>query len=339
MTEQQEKIRRWLVSELAWENAEFAGPLSGGNSNLTWRFNGTPGDCVVRTIPMESISPSSARGIERESTVLKLVEGKVKAPKLLAWCSDIDVIGRPFSVQEYVKGVSVTDQLPSAYAHCANSVNALGTDMISPLADIHAIPADTPGVSALGRPEHFIQRQIERWLKVRHQDVARPLPTLFSLGEWLLANIPALERATLIHGDYHLDNTLSDVEEPRINAIIDWELATIGSPHMDLGLALLFWGDYRTVSPPGFAHLQSISRHSDALSRHDLAKQWSQLTGLSLEHMDYYMALAAWRLAAIVEGAFCLYKAGKVDSAYAAGLEHDVPALLGEALQASQGHW
>lgn len=339
MTELQEKVRRWIAVELDWPDIEFLGELSGGNSNLTWRLGSDRGQCVVRTIPNDSISPSSSRGIERESKVLKLIEGKVRAPKLLAWCGDSNVVGRPFAVQECISGTSVTDTLPAAYPDTPDAINALGKDMIAQLAAVHAISAQESGINELGRPEGFIERQIERWLKVREGVAVRPLPTLFSLGKWLLDNAPDMERATLIHGDYHLDNTLSDLNEPRVNAIIDWELATVGSPHMDVALALLFWGDYRVAEPPAFAHLQAISRRPDVLGRRDLAQHWAALTGLSLEHMDYYMTLAAWRLAAIVEGAYCLYTEGKVDTDYAAGLAHDVPALLEEALHASRGDW
>lgn len=339
MSQLQDKVSAWLAEELGWERPAFATALSGGNSNLTWQFNSESSNCVVRTTPNEAISPNSGRGIEREAKVLSAVEGRVKAPKLYAYCNDLGVIGRPFLVQECINGVSITDTLPEGYHDPVESTNALGVDLITQLAAVHGIAGTDPAIEGLGKPDDFVERQINRWLKVRASDSVRDLPLLFELGEWLKNNIPPTEGPALIHGDYHLDNTLADRHRPEIRAIIDWELATVGEPAMDVALALLFWGEQRVPQPPGFAHLQAISRHPGAIGRRELAAHWAQLTGRSVAHMGYFLALAAWRLAAIVEGAYCLYSKGKVSTPYAASLAHDVPALLSEAEHAAKGDW
>ena len=191
----------------------------------------------------------------------------------------------------------------------------------------------------LGRPERFVERQIERWLDVRREHAVRELPELFSLGEWLERNVPAASAPAVIHGDYHLDNTLASKEKPEILAIIDWELATVGDCYMDVALMLMFWGDYRTQEPPAFSALQSVSRRAGVVSRRELAGRWAESLGRPLNHMNFYMALAFWRLAAIIEGAYGLHVAGKLDSDYARGLEYDVPALLAEAQAAAAGDW
>ena len=335
----QDAVCRWLEEQLNWSEVQFLGPLSGGNSNLTWHFSSAEQACVVRTTPNEAISPNSARGIERESKVLKLVEGAVKAPKLIAWCDDLQVMGRPFLVQEWIDGRSVTATLPNSDWDLVGAANALGEDMMRQLADVHSIVWPHEALSTLGRPDNFLNRQLERWLAVRQEHAVRELPLLFELGTWLQDNMPVTERPALIHGDYHLDNTLVSVETPEIKAIIDWELATVGDPAMDVALALLFWGEKRVSETPAFSHLQAISRVSGVVDRRHLAAVWSEETGRSVDTMGYYITLAAWRLAAIVEGAYGLYAQGKVDTPYAAGLEHDVPALLAEAEQAAAGNW
>jgi len=106
-----------------------------------------------------------------------------------------------------------------------------------------------------------------------------------------------------------------------------------------LEVFVLFWGQHRVSDPPGFPHLQAISRHPGVVDRRYLAGVWSEATGRPVDDMGYYIALSAWRLAAIVEGAYGLYVQGKVDTPYAAGLEHDVPALLQEAERAAKGDW
>ena len=335
----QDAVCRWLEEQLNWSEVQFLGPLSGGNSNLTWHFSSAEQACVVRTTPNEAISPNSARGIERESKVLKLVEGAVKAPKLIAWCDDLQVMGRPFLVQEWIDGRSVTATLPNSGWDLVGAANALGEDMMRQLADVHSIVWPHEALSTLGRPDNFLNRQLERWLAVRKEHAVRELPLLFELGTWLQDNMPVTERPALIHGDYHLDNTLVSVQTPEIKAIIDWELATVGDPAMDVALALLFWGEKRVSETPAFSHLQAISRVSGVVDRRHLAAVWSEETGRSIDTMGYYITLAAWRLAAIVEGAYGLYAQGKVDTPYAAGLEHDVPALLAEAEQAAAGNW
>ena len=249
------------------------------------------------------------------------------------------MIGRPFLVQEWVDGVALTDALPAAYADSSDSVNRLGEDLIDQLAALHAVPTDLEALQKLGRPERFVERQIERWLGVRREHAVRDLPELFSLGEWLQRNVPIASAPAVIHGDYHLDNTLASKEQPEILAIIDWELATVGDCYMDVALMLMFWGDYRTQEPPAFSALQAVSRRAGVVSRRELAGRWAESLGRPLNHMNFYMALAFWRLAAIIEGAYGLHVAGKLDSDYARGLEYDVPALLAEAQAAAAGDW
>ena len=166
----------------------------------------------------------------------------------------------------------------------------------------------------------------------------RSLPLMEELGHWLAEHEPDPVVATVVHGDYHLDNTLCRRNVPELAAVIDWELATIGDPLSDLGLLLMFWGP-RKLSPPGFPHVQAVTRRDGVLSRRQLAQRWSAATGISLDNIDYYFCFAFWRLAAIVEGAYQLYVEGKVDSDYARGLEQTVPALLAEAEAAASGDW
>lgn len=339
MTHEAEKILPWFESELGWSSPTFTGPLSGGNSNLTWRFQSNEGACVVRTFPAETISPTAHRGIEREHKVMSAIQGHVKAPRVLGWGGENSPLGRPFLVVECIDGVSITDTLPDAYANSPDAASQLGNELIDQLAAIHSVNLQDSGLDGMGRPDKFLERQVTRWLDVRRKASVRDLPEIERLGQWLLANEPAPAAPTLVHGDYHLDNTLVSTTSPEILAVIDWEMASVGDPYTDLGLALMFWGDERAAEPPAFSHLQAISRQRGVSNRRALAERWAAQTGRSLDNLDYYMAYAFWRLAAIVEGAYCLFVDGKVDSEYARGLEYNVPALLTEAEQAARGNW
>ena len=166
-SEATEQVADWLRDSLGWAQAEFVSALAGGNSNLTWQFRDDEKACVVRTPPADDISPTSARGIQREAQILQAIaDYPVKAPGVLAWCDDEKVIGRPFLVQEWVDGVALTDTLPVAYTDSSDSVNRLGEDLIDQLAALHAVPTDLEALQKLGRPERFVERQIERWLGV-----------------------------------------------------------------------------------------------------------------------------------------------------------------------------
>jgi aminoglycoside phosphotransferase (APT) family kinase protein len=332
------RLADWMRGQVGIGGVRATQRLSGGNANLTLLLESDAGPLVLRTPPADTVSPRAHRGIQREATVLAAIEGRVRAPSVVAWCEDDQVIGRPFLVVTRVNGISLTDTLPSAYADSAATVNRLGEALVDELAAIHTLPWAELGLEGFGQPEQFLQRQIERWRGIRAQTAVRPLPALERLAGWLLDHLPDGGPVGLVHGDYHLDNTLVDPGEPRLAAVIDWELATIGDPLSDLGLFLMFWGP-RAAEPPGFRHVQAVSRRPGVVSRRELASRWAGASGLAADHLDFYLAFAFWRLAAIVEGAYCLYREGRVDSAYARALEYDVPALLAEAEEAAAGRW
>tara|TARA_R110002110_G_scaffold205066_1_gene416633 strand:- start:22936 stop:23952 length:1017 start_codon:yes stop_codon:yes gene_type:complete len=338
MSEQYALLAPWIEEQTGRKNAHVVKALSGGNSNITLMVETSEGPLVMRTPPVDTISPRAHRGVEREAQIMGALAGHAPVPGVLAWCADTNVIGRPFALIDFVDGVAIADELPRAYDG-VNAVNALGEQLTDALAAIAVAPWQELGLERFGNPDRFLQRQIERWLAVREQSSVRELPQVQKLGQWLLENVPADAVTGVVHGDYHLDNTLCAHTEPRLLAVIDWEMASIGDPLSDLGLFLMFWGPQRAMDPPGFAHVQAVTRAQGVTSRRELAQRWAAATGVSITNLDYYLCFAFWRLAAIVEGAYCLFAQGKVDTPYARGLEYDVPALLQEAEQAAGGNW
>lgn len=337
MTDDYPRLQAWVSEHLGREGARVVRELSGGNSNVTLLVDTDQGRLVLRTPPADTISPKAHRGVEREARVMSALQGHAPVPAVMGWCGDSEVIGRPFALIDYVAGVSITDTLPPDYDGTA-AVNTLGEQLTDALAAIAIAPWQELGLADFGNPDNFLRRQIERWLTLRAKSAVRELPQLPALGQWLLDNVPAAGPVGIVHGDYHLDNSLCSGTGPELLAVIDWEMATIGDPLTDLGLFLMFWGP-RAIDPPGFAHVQGVTRRAGVLSRRQLAERWARATGISLDHLDYYLCYAFWRLAAIVEGAYELYVAGTVDTPYAKGLEYDVPALLEEARLAKEGDW
>lgn len=332
-----QRLQDWIGRELQRSDVRLVKELSGGNSNVTWLIETAQGSMVLRTPPGDTISPKAHQGVAREARVMRALHGHVAVPRVLAWCEDKEIIGRPFALVEHIDGTSITEVLPDSYDG-ASAVNCLGEQLVDQLAAMALAPWQELGLGDIGRPENFLRRQLERWLDVRRKAPVRSLPEVERIGAWLLEHLPHDGPTGVVHGDFHLDNTLCSTSGPKLLAVIDWEMATIGDPLTDLGLFLMFWGP-RRVDPPGFAHVQAVTRIAGVSDRRLLAQRWSDATGIGIDRLHYYLCFAFWRLAAIVEGAYGLYLEGKVDTPYVRGLEYDVPALLAEAQMAAAGEW
>lgn len=327
-----EKLVEWIGESLGLEDVRLGRRLSGGNSNITQLLEHREGRVIVRRPPDNAISSSAANGVRREYAMLTAVCDSVRVPKPLAICEDSEVMGQPFIVVDFVDGVSITTSLPSAYEVSVETLNSIGVQLIDGIAAAHILEWRTlPLRRPSAPPQDYVIRQIERWVAVRRKDTARELPLMEELAKWLNARVPKTRAIGVLHGDFHLDNTLFAPDRPVLAAIIDWELATIGDPMADVGLMLAFWGE-RLVDSPGFSFVQAVSRQvPGVVSREQLAARWADATGYIADDLEFYMVFALWRLAVIVEGAFVLYRRGLVHDDYSRGLESDVPALLEEA--------
>jgi aminoglycoside phosphotransferase (APT) family kinase protein len=325
-----EAFAAWAANALGARNAELGEMLTGGNSNTTRLVTLDGETMVLRHPPVHTVSDRAAAGIRREFDVMSALEGHAPVPAPVAFCDDPSVVGAPFLLARFVDGLSITDTLPASYRDDGATLRQISDGLIDALAAVHRIDWAATLPVGFGRPEGFVQRQIERWLAVRGKDSVRDLPLLAQLGQWLIDNQPVGDPFSIIHCDYHLDNSLFSREAPRLAAIVDWEMATVGPALIDLGLLTMFWNrvDERA---PGFAAIQAISNRANAPTRSELAERWSAATGFPIDNLPYYQVFAFWRLAAIVEGAYVLHRRGLVDTPYARGLAHDVPALLSAA--------
>jgi aminoglycoside phosphotransferase (APT) family kinase protein len=325
-----ERFAAWAADALGAGHVELGGTLSGGNANVTRAATIDGRRYVLRHPPAQTVSDKAAAGIRREYELLRAVAGQAPVPAPIAFCEDAAALGAPFMLVEHVDGVAITDTLPLDYADDVETISRIGEELVDALAAVHRIDWGAVLPAGFGRPDGFVLRQIERWIAVRRVDRVRKLPLIERLGDWLRDRVPADEPATIIHCDYHLDNTLFARTGPRLAAIIDWEMATIGPPLVDVGLLTMFWNRGSTAIL-GFPAIQAVSNRAGAISADALARRWSDATALPIDRLAFYQVFAFWRLAAIVEGAYVLQTRGQVDSAYARGLERDVPALLAEA--------
>jgi aminoglycoside phosphotransferase (APT) family kinase protein len=326
-------LASWLSAELGQPGELRLRRLSGGNSNQTHLVVGAGGRWLLRR-PPETVISATANNLQREFRVLTaLAATPVRAPRVIAYTADPSVAPTPCLLMELMDGVPLTDVWPDGWSVSEDAARSAGLSAVEAVAAVHDVDWAAGGLSDFGRPQGFLARQASRWRAQYEQNQVRDIPLFGQLSAWLEANLPAETPPALIHGDYHLDNCLFTPGPPvHVNAIIDWELSTIGDPLTDLGLLLAFWGPDRP-DLPAMPRIQAVSRSPGAPSRRELADHYAQVTGRDTTALAFYMALAFFKLAAIVEGAYASFLAGRVNSDYVRGLADDVPRLLREAAE------
>ena len=331
-----ERFCRWLEGNAGFTEARIVRRLTGGNANVTSLVETASGPLVLRHPPTNTVSDLAGAGIAREFRFISAIAGHAPVAEPILYCDDGDVLGAPFSLTRFVQGTAITDALPPDYSNSIATIDAIGIALIDALAKVHAITPVPEGLGDAEKARNFVARQIERWRAVRLASKVRDLPLIEVLGTWLAENVPEPETVRIVHCDYHLDNVLMAPFKPKVRAILDWEMATLADPLVDVGLVTAMWNRDEKL-PLGFAFVQRVSNVDGAIGGDELAQRWANSTGLSIEHLHYFQAFALWRLAVIVEGAYVLFRTGQVDGPYERGLEHDVPALLDAAQRIAQG--
>ncbi len=326
-----EALAGWLAKELGDRGPFLQSAVTGGNSNETLLVSSERSSWIVRRPPQATIDPR-AHSMKREHRVLSaLAQTDVPAPRPLAFCSEEWLAPGGLLVMEYVEGVSLTTTSPASYPAGAAGARAIGEAAVDALAALHSVPWRELGLEGFGSPDGFLERQVNRWRSQYESYAVRELELFEPLARWLAENRPRDFTPGLLHGDFHIDNCLLAATPPvRVKAIIDFEMSTIGDPLLDLGLLLGFWGEQRPPAP-AMPKLQGFSRVPGAPSRAELAERYEAASGRSAERLDFYMTLAFWKLAAIVEGAYAHHVKGSLDNDYSRALQRDVPALLREA--------
>lgn len=290
----------WLEDNVAG----YAGPLtvsqfSGGQSNPTYKLH-TPGrDYVLRRKP-PGVLLKGAHAVEREHRVISALHAAgFPTPKTYGLCEDEAVIGTPFYVMDMVEGRNFWN---TAFPDVSRDERAALFDaMNATIASLHSIDSAAIGLGDYGRPGNYFKRQIGRWSKQYLDDSdAGRVAAMDRLIDWLPANIPPGDEASIVHGDFRCDNMLFHPTEPRVVAVLDWELSTLGHPLADFAYHLMV---YRM--PPGFStglaglDLPALNIPSEA----DYVAAYCRRTGREgIDRLDFYLAFSLFRLAAIIHG-------------------------------------
>ena len=294
-----------LATYLEQHIREFEGPLTaekfpGGQSNPTYAINAKSGRYVLRRKPPGTLL-KSAHAVDREFQVIRaLANTDVPVAKVYHLCEDESIIGSMFFLMEFVDGVVYWD---AALPDKDNEQrSAMYDEMNRVLAAMHSVNIDAVGLSEFGKPGNYFERQIGRWSKQYRAAETGTIDAMEQLLVWLPANLPADDgKVSLVHGDYRLDNMMFHPTEPRILAVVDWELSTLGHPYADLAYQCMQWR-----LPPGGSLSGLYGHDRKALgipTEQEYVARYCERMGIDqIEHWTFYLAFSFFRLAAILQG-------------------------------------
>jgi aminoglycoside phosphotransferase (APT) family kinase protein len=306
-----------------------------GHSNETFIVSrGQLQEMILRRPPLGAFLPS-AHDVAREYRVLSGLQGSpVRVPQTLVLCEDESVIGAPFYLMERIHGIVIRDQIPEQFTE--EHRKAIGEELVDALVELHAVDPAEYGLDTFGRPTGYLERQLKRWKGQLELTLpfTRPLPDLERVGEWLHENLPPSAPTTLVHGDYKLDNVMFAEKPPaKLISILDWEMSTLGDPLADLGWMVSFWLEPGDVSDDDvFSRTTRVTTQPGFLKRDDLIERYASATGRDVSHLGWYVVLAIWKLAILLEGSYARHLAGMTDDPFFAHLETGVPDLAKRAL-------
>jgi aminoglycoside phosphotransferase (APT) family kinase protein len=299
--------------------------FQGGQSNPTFLIEAADRRWVLRKKPPGKLLPS-AHMVEREYRVIRALAGTgVPVPPARLLCEDSEIIGTPFYVMDYVEGRVFTD--PTLPALTARERGAVYAAMAETLARLHAVDWEAVGLADYGRPENYVARQIARWTKQYEASKTGAIPEMERLIAWLPSHIPAKEETTLAHGDYRLGNLIFHPTEPRVVAVLDWELSTLGHPLADLGYSCMLYHlppDMPTVRGFGDADLAGLGIPDE---RHYVATYVEHTGRDPGADWPFFLAFSLFRYAAIVQGVYARALQGNAASSTAEQLGRTAPLL------------
>ncbi len=314
-----DSVTSWLLDNVEGAEAPFRFDIiAGGHSNLTYRVVAGDGSCFVLRRPPLGHVLASAHDVGREFRIISgLQDSAVPVPPALGLCEDRTVNGAPFYVMGYVDGHVVRDRHIAESALTPDARATASRSIVDTMAALHAVDLEAAGLADLARHDGYIARQLKRWYGQWNQQKTRDLPVVDEVHDALAALVPEQGPASIVHGDYRLDNTIVSPAGDVV-AVLDWEICTLGDPLADVGMLQVYWtgpGDVATAwggqstTAPGF------------WDRAEVAARYAEVSGRDISRLDFYVAFGYWKLACILEGVYARYLGGALGERDPAELE------------------
>ena len=325
-----DRLSGWMAARVAG----FAGPVTahkfpGGQSNPTYRLDSPGGAYVLRRKPFGPILPS-AHAVEREyRAIAALHPTGFPVPRPHALCEDAGVIGSPFYVMELIEGRTIWDgTMPDA---APDERRRHYEALIDTLAALHSIDPDAVGLGDYGRPGNYFERQVGRWTKQYRAAETERMEPVERLIEWLPRTLPPQTRTSIVHGDYRIDNMIFAPREPRVIAVLDWELSTLGDPLADFSYLLMNW----VTAPEGRSGVLGMTGPDTGIPTLDeVVARYCAATGRDgVPQLDWYFAYNLFRLTGIVQG----IKRRIIDGNASSAKAHETAARVGDLAAAAWG--
>ena len=302
----------------------------GGHSNLTYLLSAGGREYVLRRAPLGPVAPR-AHDMVREFRVLEAVHPHFPpAPQVHLVCEDPGVIGGAFFLMERRRGIVLRDRVPPEIAAHLDYARRISEAFIGCLVQLHGVDIEKHGLTALGKPEGYVERQLRGWTDRWERARTQPSPEMDRVAAWLAFRIPLSGRPTLVHNDFKLDNVMIASDSPdRIEAVLDWEMATVGDPLCDLGLTLCYWN---SAVVPGTGH-QAITAAPGWYGREELVARYAEKTGRDLSALLWHEVFGLFRMTVILQQIYFRFRRGQTSDQRFRNFDQRVNALTALAVR------
>jgi len=320
------KMHTWLRPFINQDQLPEVKQFRSGASNLTYLLSYPDRELVLRKPPVGT-KAASAHDMNREFLIQSRLQSVFPlVPKMIALCQDQSVIGSDFYVMEYVEGQIFRRDIPEGIT--SSDISVMADSLINGLVQLHAV--DSSILAELNKGNGYVQRQVDGWSKRYRNALTDDVPTAEKLMAWLSANQPNDVDSCIIHGDWRIDNVVFDLANARIAGVLDWELATVGDPLMDLGSALAYWVDRDDEA--AFASLRRQPSHLPGMpTRDEFVQRYLDLSGRNCNDFTFYEVFGLFRLAVIIQQIWARFRLGQTTNPAFAGFGDAVNTLINRA--------